>query len=96
MKLNDIYLKISQELDIPVEVVESAYIHSWKFIKEKIEELPLREELTEEQFNNLKLNFNLPSLGKLYLTYDKWVGVNKRFEYLNNIKEKEHGKYKED
>ena len=70
MKLNDSIETISKELTIPKEVVKTAYYLFWEFIKVNIESLPLKEDITEEEFNSLNTSFNVPSLGKFYTTYD--------------------------
>lgn len=85
---SDIFQQVSDEMDIPVEVVEEAYKSYWKFIKKTIQELPLKEDLTEEEFANLKTNFNIVSLGKLHCTYDRYVNMKKRLNYIKNIREK--------
>ena len=86
MSLDRIYDKVSAELGIPKDVVRSAYLHSWKFIKEKISELPLKEDLTEDEFNELRRNFNQPSLGKMYIDYQKYLNLRKRYEIIKEIK----------
>lgn len=88
MKYHDIIDKVSQELGIPSEVVNAAYKSYWKFIKQTIQSLPLKDNLNEEEFAKLKTNFNIPSLGKLTCTFDRMIGVKKRFEYIRQIKEK--------
>lgn len=86
MTYEEIIDKVSNELGIPVNVVKLAYESYWKYIRECITELPLSKELNEEDFNKLKTNFNIPSLGKLSLTYDRYIGVRKRFKYLNKLR----------
>ena len=88
MKYNDIIDKVSQELGIPFEVVNVAYKSYWKFIKQTIQSLPLKDNLSEEEFAKLRTNFNIPSLGKFTCTFDRMIGVKKRFEYIKQIKEK--------
>lgn len=85
---NDIYLQLSKELDIPVDVIKRAYIHYWKFIKESIKALPLKEDLTEEEFLKLRTNFNIPSLGKLYCTYENVLNTKKQFKIVQDVKNK--------
>lgn len=86
--------KISEGLNLPQEVVEKAYKAYWMFIRETIEKLPLKSEITEEQFSKLKTNFNLPFLGKLSCTYDRWLRVKKSNKY--RLKNKYGTEYKED
>lgn len=79
--MNNIYVKVSQETGIPIEVIREAYKDYWKFIRKTIQELPLKENLSEEEFNNLRTNFNIVSLGKLSCNYDRYLRVKKREEY---------------
>lgn len=88
MKYPDIIDKVSKELDIPPEVVAKAYESYWEFIKQTVQSLPLKEDLSEEEFAGLRTNFNIPSLGKLTCTYDRMIGVKKRLEYIKQIKKK--------
>lgn len=81
------YSKIAKELNLDVEVVKKAYTSFWEFIRNKIQELPLKEDLTEEQFKKLRTNFNIPSIGKLSCTYDRYLGVKERFKYIKKLKE---------
>lgn len=83
----------SHELGIPSETVERIYRAYWLAIKQTIQALPLKENLTEEEFSKLRTSFNIPSLGKLSSSYDRVQGVKRRFNYLqqikNNAKDKE-------
>lgn len=87
MKHSEIINQVSKELDIPVEVVDKAYKSSFEFIKNKIQSLPLKEDISEEEFSELRTNFNIPSLGKLVCTFDRMVGVKKRFNYIKKLRE---------
>ena len=88
MKKN-IILSVSKDLGISPDVIEKVYRAYWLYIKTTIEALPLKEDLTEEEFSKLRTNFNIGSLGKLFVTYKHYVGVKKRFEYLRKIGEYE-------
>lgn len=88
MNYPDIIGKVSQEMDIPLEVVDTAYKSYWKFIKQTIQSLPLKDDISEEEFAKLRTNFNIPSLGKLTCTFDRMMGVKKRFKYIKQIREK--------
>jgi uncharacterized protein YktA (UPF0223 family) len=75
--------KLSRELKLPKEEILDAYKAYWKFIRNKIKELPLKEDLDEEQFSKLRTNFNIPKLGKLHCTYPRYKAMktlNKRRE----------------
>lgn len=87
MNYPDIIGKVSQEMDIPPEVVNAAYKSYWKFIKQTIQSLPLKDDISEEEFAKLRTNFNIPSLGKLTCTFDRMMGVKKRFKYIKRLRE---------
>ena len=87
MNYPDIIGKVSQEMDIPLEVVDTAYKSYWKFIKQTIQSLPLKDDISEEDFTKLRTNFNVPSVGKLTCTYDRMMGVKKRFKYIKRLRE---------
>ena len=88
MDYKTIFEKVSSELNIPVKVVEYAYKSYWKFIREKIKELSLKDIKDEEEFLKLRTNFNIPSLGKLSCTYDRVKRVKERYRYIKNLREK--------
>lgn len=88
MSYPDIISKVSEELNLPKEVVDRAYKSFWLFINQSIQSLPLKENLNEEDFAKLKTNYNIPSLGKLTCTYERMLGVKKRFNFIKQIREK--------
>ena len=75
MDYKDLITQISKELSLPYKVVDKVYKSYWRFIRDTIQNLPLKENLTEEDFQKLRTNFNIPSLGKLSCTYDRVKGV---------------------
>ena len=87
MIYKEIVKQLSEEQSIPEEVVDIAYKSFFEFIRSTIVELPLKDNLSEEDFNKLKTNFNIPSLGKLHCTYDRYKGMKERLNYLKKIKE---------
>ena len=88
MNYPDIIDKVSEELNLPKEVVDKTYKAFWLFINKSIQSLPLKEDLNEEDFSKLKTNFNIPSLGKLTCTYNRMLGVKKRFNFIKQLREK--------
>lgn len=87
MEYKEAISKLSNELGVSEEDIDIAYKSFYKFIRETIKNLPLKDNLSEEEFSKLRTNFNLPSLGKLNCTYEHYLGLKKRVEYLNKIKE---------
>lgn len=88
MTYQQILNKVSEELNIPTEVVKAAYESYWIFIRKSIADLPLNQDLSENEFSKLRTNFNIPSIGKLSCTYKRLLGVKKRFEYIKEIRNK--------
>lgn len=77
--LDDVMRGVAEEMCLPEEFVSSVYKSYWKAIREHITSLPLKEELTDEEFLSLRPNINIPSIGKLYVTLDRYKGVKKHF-----------------
>ena len=88
MNYPDIIGKVSEELNLPKEVVDKTYKAFWLFINKSIQSLPLKEDISEEEFSRLRTNFNIPSLGKLCVTWNRLVGCKKRFKFIKQIREK--------
>ena len=86
----EIILDVSRNLDISPDVIEKVYKAYWSFIKETIQALPLKDNLSEEEFSTLKTNFNVPSLGKLACTLNKYNRVKKRFKLIKNFRNAEN------
>ena len=86
----DIILSVSKDLGISPDVVEKVYKAYWLYIKTTIEALPLKEDLTEEEFLKLRTNFNVPSLGKLSCTLDKCKGTKSRFKLIEKFRNAEN------
>lgn len=77
----EITKQVAKDLKLPEVAVLTAYNSFWKFIKDKIEELPLKEDITEEEFEKLRTSFNVPSLGKIYTTYKRVDFAKSRLKY---------------
>lgn len=89
MKYSDIISKVSEELNLPRELVENTYKAYWIFIRDTVEKLPLKTELTQSEYMNLRTNINIPSLGKLNCTYNRYIGIRNRFNIINKIRQKQ-------
>lgn len=89
MTYEQIIESVANELQLPVDLVRKTYKAYWQFIRDTIQQLPLKDDISEEEFKKIKTNFNIPSLGKLYCTRDRYLRVKKRFEYINNLREKD-------
>lgn len=69
-------------------MVDKVYRSYWKSIRDTIQELSLKDDISEEEFQKLRTNFNIPSLGKLSCTYDRVKRVKERYKYIRNLREK--------
>lgn len=87
MTLKEIISQVSKELNIPKDIVERTYHAYWRAVREHVKDLPLKEELTDEEFLKLQPNVNIPSIGKLNVTLDRYKKVKKMQEYKNKVKE---------
>lgn len=94
MKQSDIIPIIASEMGLPEDFIQGVVGGFYKFIRTKASELPLKEDLTEEQFNALKTSFNIPSLGKLAVTYDRYSKIKSSYKLIQEIK-KQNAKNKE-
>lgn len=86
--VNSKIAKIAKEFNMTPLAASTIYIFYWKYIKETIDALPEFSSLSEEEFNKLKVNFNIPELGKFTTNYTK-IQLTKRFiEYKNGTRVK--------
>lgn len=86
MDYKRIISKVSEDVGIPEKLVDKIYKSFWFFVKSSIQELPLKKDLTKEEFLLLRTNFNIPSLGKFTCTYDRYSGVKARFNYIKTLR----------
>lgn len=80
MTYDEIVKDVSVKLGLPKGLVEKTYMAYWRAVREHIESLPLKEDLTDEEFKKLKPNVNIPSIGKLCVTLDRY----QRVKYIHN------------
>ena len=86
MTTKDIVKKASIELNIPYERVWNIYEAYWKYIRQHISSLPLKEDITKEEFSKLKTNINVPSIGKFHVDWDTLCIKKERHERYKNKK----------
>lgn len=88
MTYKEIINKVSKDTGIPVEIVDKTYKSFWLYIRNSVQELPLKENLTESEFLSLRTNFNIPSLGKLCCTYPRYIRIKERFNYIKSFRKR--------
>lgn len=90
MTFKEIIAQVSKETGLPKSIVSKAYRSYWKAVREHISSLPLKEDLTQEEFLMLQPNVNIPSIGKLSVTLDRYKGIKNKHK---RIKEKADATY---
>ena len=88
MNNKTILKKVADEMNLDYKLVHKVYYDYWKFIKDQIEQLPLKEDITEETFNSLKTNFNISSIGNLTCSYRRILNIKNKNERNQSTKSK--------
>ena len=88
MEYKEIIAKVAQDNQLSAVFVDKVYKTYWKAIREYIISLPLKEDLTDEEFLKLRPNVNIPSLGKLNVTLDRYHNMKKHHIKLMNLSKK--------
>lgn len=81
--------RVARSLNLTQKQVENVYISYWSFIHHHASSLPLKE-ASEEQFNNLTTNFNIPYIGKLYVDYGRIRNYNNQLKNYQHVRNKEN------
>lgn len=86
MNYKQIIDKVSKDTGLPKELVDRTYKAYWKAIRQHIKSLPLKNDLSMEEFKKLRPNVNIPSIGKLTVTLKRYEGMKKWHENIINRK----------
>lgn len=97
MEYEEIITDVASQLNMPKKLVDRTYRAFWRAARIYITSLPLKEDLTDEEFQKLKPNVNIPSIGKLYVTLDRYHGMKQYFErHYKNYKGNKYKKQNSD
>ncbi len=76
--------RIARELDLPPSLVTRYYRAYWLYIKSSIEEFELKQDMSEDAYNKMRVNFNLPNLGRLACSFKRQQLLRNRFKNKEN------------
>lgn len=88
--LNWALLQASRKLSVNLKIIEAVYKSYWKFIKTHASNLSI-DTISEEELASTITNFNIPYIGKLYVSYDKIQKHRNQLKYYKtHVKAKEN------
>lgn len=93
MTLDEIISKVAKEQGLPAKTVDRIYRSYWKAVREYVCSLPLKEDLSDDEFMQLQPNINIPSIGKLHVTLDRYRNMKKMYKIKT---EQSNATHKED
>lgn len=85
MTLDEAIAEVAKNMGLPKCFVNKVYRAYWRSVREHIIALPLKDDLSDKEFSKLQPNVNIPSIGKLYVTLDRY----KRVKKVHSIKNEE-------
>lgn len=83
MNIRTLTTKVASELNLPYDYVWKIYQSYWKGVRKYMSSLPLKQNLTEEEFSKLQTSINIPSLGKFHIEWDKLQNKKNNERYKN-------------
>lgn len=89
MTLDEIITQVSKELNLPRRIVDRVYKAYWRAVREHVTSLPLKQDLAEEEFSKLQPNVNIPSIGKLYVTWDRYQRMKRAYKIQQEKRERD-------
>lgn len=96
MRYDEVVKQVADQLNLPTQFVVRVYMSYWKAVRKHIASLPLKQDLTDEEFSKLQPNVNIPSIGKLYVTLDRYHRMKKYFSIIQERKNKDNVTHQED
>ena len=79
--LNSALRQAARRLSVDPKLVEGVYRSYWRFIREHVDGMRMKE-MTQEEFDAATTNFNLPFIGKLYADKEKINKYNRQLKFL--------------
>jgi hypothetical protein len=70
--------ELAEKYGLTIEEVESMVSSPYSFIREKSKEIEFKDGMTREEFDSMKKNFNIPSIGKLHASHFMYNQIQKK------------------
>lgn len=98
MTYNEIISEVAKNMNCTKAFVDNVYKEYWRAVRDYIESRPLKEDLTDEEFEATRPNVNIPSLGKFFITTDRYRYLKDRHKRIQEElkKQENHDKHQED
>ena len=80
MRYEEMVSRVADSMGLSKKLVDRTYKSYWKVVREHIVALPLKQNLSDEEFLQLRPNVNIPSIGKLFVTLDRYRAIKRHFE----------------
>lgn len=78
--------EIAEKYNLPIEVVKKIVSSPYEFIRIKTRELEFKDNMTKEEFDSMKTNFNIPCLFKMHASYYAYSEIQKKKSKHKNHK----------
>lgn len=91
MSYEEMVSRVADSMGLSKKLVDRTYKAYWEAVREYIASLPLKQDLSEEEFLQLRPNVNIPSIGKLYITLNRYKAIKKKHFEIEELKSKKHG-----
>lgn len=80
----DVLTSVANDMGLSYKEVEEIYLSTFKMIRSTVNELPIKQTELKKDILNLKTNFNIPRLGKMYLNINKVMRVKLRLKGIKS------------
>lgn len=89
MTYSEIIAEVADSTGLSWKFVDRVYKSYWRAVREYMASMPLKDDLTDEEFLKLRPNVNVPSLGKFHVSLNRYHRIKKLNKILNNRKNAE-------
>lgn len=96
MNVDSICKDIAIKHNVKVTLVKLLYKAFWRFVKDKILEMELDKEYTEEEFRKRITSVTIPCIGRLACPWEVYKSQNQSKSYIKKIRNGQHKENKED